>query len=81
MARKVQAIVTLTDDLDGTKAERTVSFSYDGAAYEIDLSKKNAAALDKLLAPYWERPAGRLARPEAGPRPARRSGLQARGRT
>ena len=52
MARKVETIVTLTDDLDGGKADRTVSFSYAGAAYEIDLSKKNAGALEKVLAPY-----------------------------
>jgi hypothetical protein len=31
--------VTLTDDLDGSKADRTVSFSYDGVSYEVDLSK------------------------------------------
>jgi hypothetical protein len=45
-------VVTLTDDLDGTKADRTVSFGWDGATYEIDLSKKNASALEKALAPY-----------------------------
>jgi hypothetical protein len=42
----------MTDDLDGGKAEGTVVFSVGGANYEIDLSKKNAAALDKALAPY-----------------------------
>ena len=29
-----------------------MSFTYQGAAYEIDLSKKNLAAMDKTLAPY-----------------------------
>jgi hypothetical protein len=52
MARKVETTVTLTDDLDGSKADRTVSFSWGGTSYEIDLSKKNAAALEKSLAPY-----------------------------
>ena len=45
-------VVTLTDDLDGTKADRTVSFGWSGTTYEIDLSKKNASALEKALSPY-----------------------------
>jgi hypothetical protein len=52
MARKVETIVTLTDDIDGGKADRTISFAFDGVSYEIDLSKKNATALEKALAPY-----------------------------
>lgn len=52
MAKKVETLVTLTDDLDGSKADRTVEFTYGGTAYEIDLNKKNASALDKALAPY-----------------------------
>ena len=52
MTKRVETIVTLTDDLDGTKADRTVSFAVDGAAYEIDLSRKNATAFTKLLTPY-----------------------------
>ncbi|PZS17604.1 MAG: hypothetical protein DLM57_08075 [Pseudonocardiales bacterium] len=52
MAKKVETIVTLTDDMDGSKADRTVEFTYAGTAYEIDLNKKNASALDKALAPY-----------------------------
>ena len=35
----------LIDDLDGSKAERTVEFSWDGKSYAIDLSKRNLAAL------------------------------------
>ncbi len=42
----------VTDDLDGTSAAETVSFSYEGVAYSIDLSKKNRAALEKALKPY-----------------------------
>jgi hypothetical protein len=58
-------VVQLIDDLEGGEAHETVSFALDAKAYEIDLSKKNAAALRKLLAPYVEkgRPAGR---PPAG---------------
>ena len=50
MAREV--IEKLTDDLDGGEADETVSFTLDGASYEIDLSKKNAAALRKSLDRY-----------------------------
>ena len=46
--------VSLTDDLDGSKAERTVAFGLSGSTYEIDLSKKNATALEKVLAPYLQ---------------------------
>jgi intergrase/recombinase len=47
-----QTTVTLTDDLDGGKAAETVSFGLDGRVYEIDLSKKNAAALRKALGEF-----------------------------
>lgn len=50
MARR--EIVTLTDDLDGSDADETVSFSFDGKGYIIDLSQKNAARLRKLIEPY-----------------------------
>lgn len=50
MARKVQYL--LVDDMDGGEAEETVSFSLDGVAYEIDLSKKNAQAMRDSLAKY-----------------------------
>lgn len=47
-----QTTVTLLDDIDGKKADETVSFALDAASYEIDLSKKNATALRKALAEY-----------------------------
>ncbi len=50
MAQRVQII--LEDDLDGGAAEETVTFSLDGADYEIDLSGKNAAALRDAVAPF-----------------------------
>lgn len=50
MARQV--ITTLIDDLDGKKADRTVEFALDGAAYTIDLSEANAGKLRKALDPY-----------------------------
>jgi hypothetical protein len=48
-----KTIVTqYTDDIDGSKAQGTVQFSYNGSAYEIDLSAKNAKAFEKALDPY-----------------------------
>jgi hypothetical protein len=63
-------IVRLTDDLDGTDAGETISFSLDGKAYQIDLNKKNAATLRKAFSTYIEK--GRL---------DRQSGTRARHRT
>ncbi len=56
-------IVKLTDDIDGGDADETVNFSLDGKSYQIDLNKKNAAALRKALQPYIEggRSSGRQA--------------------
>ena len=50
MAQKVQ--VVLVDDIDGSAATETVSFSLDGTSYEVDLSDKNAADLREALAPW-----------------------------
>lgn len=48
MAKKV----VLVDDIDGGDADETVAFGLDGESYEIDLSRKNAAALRQALADY-----------------------------
>jgi hypothetical protein len=50
VAREV--IEKLVDDLNGVDAAETVTFGLDGATYEIDLSKKNAAAFRKSLGRY-----------------------------
>ena len=48
-----KTIVTLlTDDIDGSEADRTIEFSLDGVNYTIDLSDKNAGKLRKALDPY-----------------------------
>ena len=52
MAQKTT--VALEDDLDGGPADETVRFGLGGAKYEIDLSKKNAAAFRSKLAPFIE---------------------------
>src|ERR1700759_4596056 len=61
----------LVDDLDGSTAERTVTFGWDGHTFEIDLSKKNIAALDSALKPYIG--AARRVRGAAGRPAGRRS--------
>jgi hypothetical protein len=63
MAQRVT--VALEDDLDGGAAAETVRFAFGGSDYEIDLSKKNAAAFRKQLAPFIEhaRKAGRAGQP------------------
>src|SRR5664279_614985 len=42
-----QTMVTRTDDIDGSRNAEPVSFGLDGKVYEIDLGRKNAAALRK----------------------------------
>ncbi|NUU24822.1 MAG: Lsr2 family protein [Streptomycetaceae bacterium] len=50
MAQKVQ--ILLEDDLDGGKADETVTFALDGVSYEIDLSEAIAGELRDALAAY-----------------------------
>jgi nucleoid-associated protein Lsr2 len=71
-----ETITRLIDDLDGGTAERTISFGWDGRMYEIDLSKRNAAALEKAMKPFMQ--AGRSA-PAAGRPAARRRGNRGAG--
>jgi hypothetical protein len=71
-ARMAQRVtVELEDDLDGGPADETVRFGLGASEYEIDLSKKNAAAFRRKLAPYIDhaRKAGRGQRRRPG-RPA-----------
>jgi predicted secreted protein len=78
MAR--QLIEQVTDDLDGGRADTTVSFSWEGTAYEIDLSRKNAQAFEKALKPYLS--AARKAKGTSGPsRRGSRAGGRSSGRS
>ncbi len=69
MAKRTQ--IVMEDDLDGSVASETLSFSVDGVAYEIDLNPQNAARLRESLAPWvsharrtgGRRATGRKARP------------------
>jgi hypothetical protein len=69
MAQRIT--LELEDDLDGGPAAETVRFGIDGSQYEIDLSKKNATAFRRKLAPFIDhaRRAGRGQRRRPG-RPA-----------
>ena len=69
MARVTQ--VSLVDDVDGSAADETVSFSLEGRQYELDLSKKNAAKLRDAFAPFLAsaRRAGGRGRSKATQRP------------
>jgi Lsr2 len=50
MARSIET--RLVDDLDGSDADETVTFSFEGREYEIDLSDDNAARLRNALAVF-----------------------------
>ena len=57
-----RTVVEMTDDLDGGKADETVTFALDNKSYQVDLSRRNAARLRKELERYIT--AGRItARP------------------
>ncbi len=50
MAQRIR--VFLEDDVDGGEAAETISFSLDGASYEIDLSDENATQLRSQFATW-----------------------------
>jgi Lsr2 len=66
MAQKIT--VALEDDLDGGPADETVRFGLSGTEYEIDLSRRNATAFRRQLAPFIDhaRKTGRRQRRRAG---------------
>lgn len=60
-----RTVVHLIDDVDGGKADETVTFSLDGVDYAIDLSHGNAEGLRKTLAEFvhaGRRTGGRVTR-------------------
>jgi Lsr2 len=50
MAQKV--VTTLIDDMDGSEAADTITIGYKGYTYELDLSEKNLAKLEKAVGPF-----------------------------
>lgn len=75
MAKRVT--VRLEDDLHGGPADETVQFAFEGVAYEIDLSRQNAAVFREQLAPYIEQ--ARRAGGTQPRRPGRAAGSRQRG--
>ena len=52
VARKT--VVEWVDDIDGSEASETVTFTIDGSRYEIDLSEENAAKLREVMSGWIE---------------------------
>ncbi len=74
VAQRVQ--ILLEDDLDGGKADETITFGLDGASYEIDLSSSNAKKLREAMAQYvgaGRKLSGRAARRTSSGARSRRS--------
>jgi hypothetical protein len=69
-----ETITRLTDDIDGSEAAETVTFGFKGVDYEIDLSEKNIAGLEKAFAKWVG--AGRAV--SAAPKPAATRGARKR---
>src|SRR5215212_1871405 len=57
-------VEVLVDDLDGSPAAETVRLGWNGDWRELDLSKRNLAALSRALERYWA--AGRPLRDGGG---------------
>lgn len=49
-----QTITKLIDDIDGSEASESLSFSFDGAEYEIDLNEEHANRLREALRPFTD---------------------------
>src|SRR6266702_4176777 len=72
MAQKVT--VAPAGDVDGSPADETVRFGFEGADYAIDLSSTNAGAFGKQLTPFIQHAS------KAGQGPARRGARTAASR-
>ena len=72
----------LVDDLDGSEGVETVRIGWNGDWRELDLSKKNLAALSKALDKYWNvsRPVSAVGRSSRRSRPKTTSSSSAKAR-
>ena len=50
--KKTKKIVEVVDDFDGTPADQTVRFAFNGASYEIDLSREHFEEFAEAIQPY-----------------------------
>ena len=48
-----EMVEALVDDIDGSPAMETIRLGWNGDWREIDLSRRNAAALSRALDRYW----------------------------
>ena len=62
-------VVTIVDDIDGSEGAETVTFSFGGQSYEVDLSAKNRDKFQKALQPFID--SGRRAGRQGAARSAR----------
>jgi hypothetical protein len=49
-----RVVTLITDDLDGSETAQTITFSLEGASYEIDLTNAHAEELRSVLEPYMK---------------------------
>ena len=78
MAERVT--VELVDDLDGSIADETVHFTWEGQSLVVDLNKKNADKLRKAIEPFVAaaRPDGAAQAPASRRRPSSSSSSRKR---
>ena len=50
--KKTKKIVEVVDDFDGTPADQTVRFAFNGASYEIDLTRAHFEEFAEAIQPY-----------------------------
>ena len=50
--KKTTKIVEVVDDFDGSPADQTVRFAFNGASYEIDLSREHFEEFAEAIQPY-----------------------------
>ena len=50
--KKTKKIVEVVDDFDGTPADQTVRFAFNGASYEIDLNREHFEEFAEAIQPY-----------------------------
>jgi hypothetical protein len=68
-----ETLVRLTDDIDGGEAVEELTFALRGVQYEIDLSAKNVAAMEKALDKFISHGRKVTGSRSSSGRPARRS--------
>ncbi|MGO8886296.1 MAG: histone-like nucleoid-structuring protein Lsr2 [Streptosporangiaceae bacterium] len=80
MAQRMQ--ILYVDDIDGSEAEGTVRFGFDGVDYEIDLNNQHADQLARAIGPYVDaaRKVSSARRPARRSRPARHNQSDVRAR-